>query len=191
MEAAPAPRRASPSVLIGIALLGAAVSVALGVYGNDHTPTGKGILDDGLFFSGTLNMKAWLASGVAALALVQVLTALRMYGRIPVPREMPGWLPTAHRLSGLSAFLLSLPVAYQCLWGLGFHFKDAPTRVAVHSVLGCTFYGAFATKMLMLRVGGAPRWVVPLAGGLTFSAVIGIWLTSSLWFFDNIGFPQF
>ena len=190
MEAAPQ-RHAPPLILIGIVLAGAAVSVALGVYGNEHTPTGRGILDDGLLFSGTLNMKAWLATGVAALALVQLLTALRMYGRIPVPREMPGWVPTAHRVSGLSAFLLSIPVAYQCLWALGFQFKDAPTRVAVHAVLGCTVYGVFATKMLLLRVDGIPRWILPLVGGLTFSVVIGIWLTSSLWFFDNIGFPQF
>ena len=190
MEAAPE-RQPAPLALIGIAFAGAAIAIALGVYGSDHTPTGRGILDDGLFFSGTLNMKAWLASGVAVLALVQLLTALRMYGRVPVPREMPKWLPTAHRLSGLFAFLLSLPVAYQCLWALGFHFKDAPTRVAVHSVLGCSFYGVFATKMLLLRVDGVPRWALPVVGGLTFSIVIGIWLTSSLWFFQNIGFPDF
>jgi hypothetical protein len=190
MEAA-STRRAPPTTLIGIALIGAAVSVALGVYGNEHTPTGRGILDDGLFFSATLNMKAWLATGVVALALFQLFTALRMFDRIPFPREMPGWFPTAHRVSGTSAFLLSLPIAYQCLWALGFQFNDAPTRVAVHSVLGCTFYGVFATKMLLLRVDGLPRGVLPLVGGLTFSIVIAIWLTSSLWFFDNIGFPQF
>ena len=190
MEAMPT-RRVPPAPLIGIALTGAAVSVALGVYGHDHTPTGKGILDDGLFFSATLNFKAWLATVVVALALFQAFTALRMFDRIPFPREMPGWFPTAHRVSGMAAFLISLPVAYQCLWALGFQFEDAPTRVAAHSVLGCSFYGVFTIKMLLLRVDGLPKGVLPLVGGLTFSIVVAIWLTSSLWFFDNIGFPQF
>jgi hypothetical protein len=186
-----ADRHAPPTVLIGIALIGAGVAVGLGVYGNEHEPTGSSILNDGLFFSGTLNMKAWLATAAAVFALFQISSALRMYGRIPFPRQMPGWLPSAHRISGLLAFLVSLPVAYHCLWALGFQFDDAPTRVAAHSLLGCFFYGAFVTKMLLLRVRNLPEVVLPIAGGLTFSAVIAIWLTSSLWFFQNIGFPEF
>jgi Family of unknown function (DUF6529) len=184
-------RSAPPTKLIGIALLGAAVSVAIGVYGNEHTPTGKSILGDGLFFSGTLNMKAWLATAVVVLALFQLFTALRMFERIPIPRQMPGWFPTAHRVSGTLAFLISLPVAYHCLWALGFQFDDAPARVAAHSLLGCFFYGAFTTKMLLLKVDGLPYATLPIIGGLVFSSVIAIWLTSSLWFFENIGFPQF
>jgi hypothetical protein len=190
MEAAPS-RSAPPTTLIGLALVGALIAVAIGIYGNEHTPTGNSILGDGLFFSATLNMKAWLATAVAVLALFQMFTALRMFERIRLPREMPAWFPTAHRVSGTLAFLISLPVAYHCLWALGFQFDDAPTRVAVHALLGCFFYGAFTTKMLLLRVDGLPHATLPIAGGLVFSAVIGIWLTSSLWFFDNFGFPEF
>ena len=51
MEAAARPS-ASPGWLVGPALIGAAVAVALGVYGNVHDPTGSSILGDGLFFSG-------------------------------------------------------------------------------------------------------------------------------------------
>ena len=190
MEATPE-RHAPPLALVGIALAGAAVSVALGVYGNDHTPTGYSILGDGLFFSGTLNMKVWLATIAVTFALFQIFSAFWMYGRLPGPTEVPSWVPTAHRISGLLAFLVSLPVAYHCLWALGFHFKDAPTRVAAHSLLGCAFYGAFTTKMLLLRVKSLPGAVIPIAGGLTFSILVAIWLTSSLWFFQNIGFPEF
>ena len=193
MEATPAPT-APPLKLIGIALIGAAIAVALGIYGSQHTlPISKSILGNGLFFSGTLNMKAWLATGVATLALIQIYTALRMYSRIRIPRQMPDWLPTVHRVSGTGAFLLSLPVAYQCLYTLGFQFNSPidTTRIAVHSVLGCFFYGIFVTKMLMLRVDGLPKGVLPLVGGLTFATVIAIWFTSAYWFFQNIGFPQF
>jgi Family of unknown function (DUF6529) len=45
--------------------------------------------------------------------------------------------------------------------------------------------------MLFLRVEPLPGLVLPIVGGLTFASVIAIWLTSSLWFFDNFGFPQF
>lgn len=184
-------RGPSPALLAGIGLLGAGVSVGIGVYASEHSPTGRSVLGDGLFFSATINMKVWLATAVALLALFQLFTALRMFERIRFPRQMPAWLPTAHRLSGTLAFLISLPVAYHCVWALGFQFDDATTRVAIHSLLGCFFYGAFATKMLLLRVDSLPPGLLPIAGGLTFSAVVAIWLTTSLWFFDNFGFPQF
>jgi hypothetical protein len=190
MESA-APHQATPLKLIVPALFGAAVAVALGVYGHQHQPTYRGILDNGLFFSGTLNMKVWFATAAVTLGLFQLYTALRIYGRVPVPRTMPPWFPTAHRLSGGLAFLISLPVAYQCLWSLGFHVDNVSTRVAAHSLLGCFFYGAFAAKMLLLRFRNVPRAAVPIAGGLVFSALIAIWLTSALWFFQNVGFPQF
>ena len=82
--------------LLGILLWGAAVSVALGVYANDHTPTNEAPYH--LFFTGTLQLKVWFATAVVALAVVQVLLGLRLYGRINVPREAPPWLGDAHRL---------------------------------------------------------------------------------------------
>jgi energy-coupling factor transporter ATP-binding protein EcfA2 len=62
-------------------------------------------------------------------------------------------------------------------------------RGITHSILGCAFYGAFATKMLVLRIDGLPRYVVPICGGLLVTLLTGLWLTSSLWFFTNVGFP--
>jgi heme/copper-type cytochrome/quinol oxidase subunit 4 len=186
MEAAPRPSH--PAKLIGLALVGAAVAVALGVYGNVHDPTGRSILGDGLVFSGTLNMKAWLATIVVGLALVQIVSALRMYGRIG-SGEAPRWVARTHRVSGTLAFLVSLPVVYHCLWALG--FQDTDTRVLVHSLAGCFFYGAFTTKMLSLRSDQLPGWALPALGGSVFTALVAIWLTSSLWFFDNVGFPEF
>ena len=187
MEAA-VEKPGAPAKLIGLALAGAAVSVAIGVYGNAHDPTGESVLGDGLFFSATLNMKAWLATIVLGLASLQIATAMRMFGRIG-SGEPSEWVARTHRLSGLFAFLFSLPVAYHCLWALG--FQDTDTRVLAHSLAGCFFYGAFTTKMLMLRSSRLPGLALPVAGGLVFTSLVVIWLTSSLWFFDNFGFPQF
>ena len=190
VEAAPT-RNAPALLLVGIALVGAAVSVAIGLYASDHTPTGESILGDGLFFSGTLNMKVWLATAFAAFALIQVTTALWMFGRLPLTTGIPGWVPPVHRVSGTLAFLISLPIAYHCVWALGFHFDEAPTRVAAHSLLGCFFYGAFAAKMLFLRVDRLPGLVLPVIGGAVFASAIAIWFTTAYWFFDTVGFPEF
>ncbi|MGE3618978.1 MAG: DUF6529 family protein [Acidimicrobiia bacterium] len=173
-------------VLAGLALVGAAVSVSLGTYGRTHVPTGGSITTFG--FPSVLAMKAWLTTGAAVLALVQLASALAMFGRLPGRRgATAAWVPPAHRWAGVVAFVLTLPVAYHCLWSLG--YQTVGTRQAVHSVLGCAFYGAFTTKLLALRVDGLPRFGLPVLGGLVLSLLVGLWFTSSLWFFDNFGFP--
>ena len=110
-----------------------------------------------------------------------------MWGRLPLVGAKPRWLPTFHRWSGTAAFLVTLPVAYHCLWSLG--FRDTDARVLAHSLLGCAFYGAFATKLLVLRAARLPGWALPLVGGSLVTMLTGIWLTSSLWFFSTTGFP--
>ncbi|MCU1496415.1 MAG: hypothetical protein JWM47_368 [Acidimicrobiales bacterium] len=161
------------------ALVGAAVAVALGVYGRQHRPTGAALPTLGL--SSVLEVKAVVASIVAGLGLFQMATALAMWQRLPGRRAPAGWLVAAHRWSGAAAFLCSLPVAYHCLWSLG--LRDSEPRVLVHSLLGCGFYGAFTTKLLVLRTPRVPSWAVPVIGGLVLALVISIWLTSALWFF--------
>jgi heme/copper-type cytochrome/quinol oxidase subunit 4 len=167
-------------------LAGAAVAVSLGAYGAVHDPSGETITTLG--FSGVLNMKVWLTTGVATLALVQLATALRLFGHLG-SGAAPGWVAPVHRASGTLAVLLSLPVAYHCLWSLGFSTYD--TRTLVHSLLGCAFYGAFVAKILALKMRRLPGWALPVFGGLTFSVAVALWLTSSLWFFRTVGFPEF
>ena len=168
-------------LLIPLAV-GAAIAVALGTYGRVHEPTGVGVLLAG--FSGAQAAKAWMASGVVLLALVQIGSALIMYGKVP-GISAPSWIAALHRWSGRSAFLLSVPVALHCLYALGFQTYD--TRVMLHSLVGCFFFGVFTTKMLLLPQRGLPGWALPLAGGLVFSALVGVWVTSSLWFFTTVG----
>lgn len=163
-------------------LVGGLVAVALGVYGRVHEPTGFALGIAG--FSGPLAMKAWLTTGAALLAVVQTVSALIMYGRLPGVTA-PSWIGALHRWSGRGAFLLSVPVAFHCLYSLGFQAGDP--RVLIHSLLGCFFYGAFTAKMLSLPRRGLPGWVLPVLGGLAFTGLIGLWLTSSLWFFTTFG----
>ena len=137
-----------------------------------------------LFFSDTIHLKAWLASAVAVLALFQLFSAAWIFRKLPWPR--PRWINVAHRWSGRLAFGLSLPVAYHCIFLLG--FQDATARSLAHSLLGCFFYGAIAAKVLIVRLHHFPRWVLPSAGGLVFAGLIALWYTSSLWFFTTVDF---
>ena len=185
--AEPVTRVSVPVKLLGLLLAGAAVSIALGVYGKVHDPTGEQPYT--LFFSDTINLKVWFATIAVAFALVQLLTALRIYGKIHIPRTAPPWLGDAHRLTGTIAFGFTVPVVYQCLWALGFQSTD--TRVLLHSLLGCFFFGAFTIKVLAVRTNGLPNWVLPVVGGTVFTTLVLIWTTSSVWFWREFGFPSF
>ncbi|MCG5216667.1 DUF6529 family protein [Streptosporangium soli] len=175
-----APRRSLVTLLLPL-LAGGVVAVALGVYGGLHTPTGFAVGPAG--FSGPLAMKSWLTTGAFLGAVVQMTSALIMYGRLKV--AAPAWIGTLHRWSGRIAFVLTIPVAFHCLYALGARY-DEP-RVMIHSLLGCFFYGVFTAKMLALPKRGLPGWGLPALGGLAFTALVGLWLTSSLWFFTTIG----
>jgi Family of unknown function (DUF6529) len=137
-------------------------------------------------FSTTIAAKAWLATVLILLALVQVTTAARIYGRLrflPVRRPV---VSRIHRWSGRIAFLVSLPVFFHCVTILGFQTPSA--RVAVHSIAGTFLYGVFAAKILIVRDRELPGWVLPTAGVSLASVLAVLWATSSLWYFTNVNF---
>jgi Family of unknown function (DUF6529) len=171
-----------PVVLLLPLAVGCAVAVALGVYGRLHHPTGVAVNVAG--FSGPLAAKAWLTTGVLLLVLVQLGSALVMWGKVPGVRA-PSWIGTLHRWSGRAAILLAVPVAVHCLYAAGFQYGQP--RVLVHSLLGCFFFGAFFAKMLVLTRSGLPGWVLPVVGGAVFTALCGLWLSAALWFFTTFG----
>jgi hypothetical protein len=160
---------------------GSLVAVAIGVYGGLHDPTGQALNLAG--FTDGLHAKAWLATVAVVLAIVQLLTALAMWGKLPGVRGDN--LGGVHRWSGRLAVIVSLPVAAHCLYALG--FQGFSLRVLAHSLLGCFFYGIFVCKMIVLSRDKKPGWVLPVTGGLVFTALTGLWLTSSLWFFTEFG----
>lgn len=186
MESATAQPTAAPNRrLLLAAALGALVALSLGIYASVHDPSGEQVFT--FFFSSQIAMKVYLGLAAVVFALLQVLGALWLYGKLPLG-PAPAWVSPGHRISGRLAFLLSLPVAYHCLWSLG--FQDTDTRVLAHSLLGCAVYGAFALKVTVVRSKGVAGWALPVAGGLMFAVLVGAWLTSGLWFVTEMAWPD-
>lgn len=168
-------------VVVALAI-GALVSIAIGAYGKMHEGTGVAFSLAG--FSSGLSAKAWLGSIAFVLAIVQVLSAMAMWGRLPGFEAGRG-TAVMHRWSGRIAVLVSLPVAAHCLYALG--YQDFDTRVMLHSLLGCFFYGLFVCKMVVLTRKRTPGWALPVIGAAVFTGLVGLWVTSSLWFFSEYG----
>ena len=171
--------------LLALLLVGAGVAVSLGVYARVHSPAGRPVFTLG--FSGILQMKAWLTTAAASFLVVQLLSALWMWNRLPGMGDAPSWVSVVHRWSGSIAFVITLPVAFSCIWALG--FVTTSLRVIVHGVAGCMFYGAYAAKMLGLRINNLPGWVIPVLGGSLLGLIVVLWSTAALWFFTRTGVP--
>src|SRR5919201_4300091 len=178
VPAAAVPEQRSPRWLALPLLAFALFSLTAGLLAN-HEPRSKGYFR--LFFSDPLHLKAGFASAAAVLACFQLFTAAWIFRKLPWRK--PAWVNPVHRWSGRLAFALTLPVAYHCIFKLG--FRNADTRVLAHSLLGCGVYGAFAAKVTVVRLHRFPRPVLPLAGGVLFAALIGVWYTSALWLYRN------
>jgi cytochrome c553 len=144
-----------------------------------HDPRSKGYFR--LFFEDPIHLKAAFASAVAGLACFQIFSATWIFGKLPWHR--PAWVNPAHRWSGRLAFLFTLPVAYHCIFKLG--FQSPTTRVLAHSLLGCAVYGAYASKVTIVRLRRFPTPVLPIAGGTLFAVLIGVWYTSAFWLYTR------
>ena len=156
----------------------AIVSLTAGLLA-DHDPRSKGYFR--LFFEDPIHLKAGFATAVVVLACFQLFTAAWIFRKLPWSK--PAWVNPVHRWSGRLAFLLTLPVAYHCIFKLG--FQDPSTRVLAHSLFGCAVYGAFAAKVTIVRLHNFPRFVLPVAGGLLFAVLVGVWWTSAVWLYGQ------
>jgi cytochrome c553 len=144
-----------------------------------HEPCSKGYFR--LFFEDPLHLKAAFASAAVVLACFQIFSAAWIFGKLPWRK--PAWVNPAHRWSGRLAFVCTLPGPYHCIFKLGFRTPD--TRVLLHSLFGCAVYGGYAAKVTIVRLRRFPVPVLPVAGGLLFAFLIGVWYTSALWLYTR------
>jgi hypothetical protein len=172
---------------------GGVVALLVGVFGRVHDPsTTNGVTTLG--FDTVIDMKVVVSTVIGLLAVLQVIGALWIYGKLGI--GAPSWLGTAHRISGTIALVLTVFVAYHCLWALGLERgtleggEKVPTRTVVHGVLGCAVVGAIVVKVVAVRSRRAPGWFLPLAGGLLFALLIVVVLTSAGWYLGEKGWPS-
>lgn len=137
-----------------------------------------------LFFSDYTHMKVWLACAALALATLQLLWAARMYRLLSFPPH-GGFYNVLHRWAGRFALLLTLPIAYHCVIIIG--LRPIDSRVLAHMIFGAFFYGVVVTKILIVRSPGMAGWLAPVVGGLLFTALLGLWLTSVPWWVSVYG----
>jgi hypothetical protein len=169
---------------------GAVVALLIGVFGKVHDPSLDGTTTLG--FDTVIGMKVVVSTVIGGLAVLQVIGALWIYGKLGI--RAPSWLGMAHRVSGTIALVLSMFVAYHCLWALGLesgtvHGEKVPMRTVVHGVLGCAVVGAVVVKVVAVRSKRAPGWFLPVAGGLLFALLVVVVLTSAGWYLDEKGWP--
>lgn len=153
------------------------------VFGTSHTPDYSGTGLFGRTAVDTLPLKSWLAAVAIGVAMFQLGTALWMYRKVPRARAPPHRLGRVHRLAGAVLVLITLPVAYHCMFAYGIQTVDA--RVAVHSLAGVFLYGALAAKLTVVHSKRLPGWALPLAGGALLTGVAVLWYTSALWYFNG------
>src|SRR5215471_2642834 len=145
--------------LAGIGLLALGVSAALYAAGRLHQPD----YTFSMFGADPFPPKSLLATIALALAGVQVLLALWMYRKLPLAPSPPRQVPVAHQVTGFVLVAVTVPVAVHCLIAYGVRLTSL--RVAIHSIAGCFFYGAFAAKVLLVHSRRLPGWALPVAGG--------------------------
>jgi uncharacterized protein DUF6529 len=170
------------------ALVAAVITGGLVVLGRVHQPNYAASIFGQSALS-ALELKSWLATVVVGLAVVQVLLALWLYRKLPRVGDPPRPVALAHRLTGLALFAVTVPVAIHCLTAYGVQLTSF--RVAVHSLVGCFFYGAFAAKVLLVRSRRLPGWALPVAGGILVTVAVVLWYTAALWYFLGFRLPGF
>jgi len=167
-------------------LVAAAVSGALFAAGRLHTPDYTFSLF-GHAGLAAITLKSLLATIVLGVAALQVVLALWLYQRLPLAGRPPRPVRLTHRVTGFALLALTLPIGVHCLIAYGVQLTSL--RVAVHSIAGCVFYGAFAAKVLVVRSRKLPGWTLPVAGGTLALIISVLWYTSALWYYNGFALP--
>jgi hypothetical protein len=126
-----------------------------------------------------LAWKTALAALVVALAGLQVGLAARFWSGGGLPLD-PALASRLHRWNGRVLLLLSVVVAYACLFGPA--GPTSPARVLLHSIFGTVLFALLALKFAALHLdrphGAADK--LPVIGIALFVDYVLIWALSAL-----------
>ena len=122
---------------------GAAAAAAIGAYSVIHEPTGRDFVLYG--FESSASWKNTLTLVVAVLLVAQAALGVKLAQMFGLGATSRLWLWDLRRLLATLAVGLSLPVAFHCVWVLGFQ-SDSPLNT-LHSILGCVAYGCVVAAL--------------------------------------------
>jgi hypothetical protein len=132
-------------------------------------------------------LKSLLATVALGMAAVQVVLACGSTGSCRLRGSLPLPVRLTHRIAGFGLFALTVPIAVHCL--IAYLVQLTSVRVAVYSLAGCFFYGAFVAKELV-QTRRLPGWVLSVAGR-TLAVVVGVlWYSSALWYYNGFRLPH-
>lgn len=133
-------------------------------------------------------VKSMLTTLVAVLALVQVLGMAQVRGYVHLVPTETRQLVLLHRWGGITALALILLVAGLCLFSVfGLGYALSSPRLQLHAAMG-----ALAALLLFLKVLITNRFrrylrFNPALGALAGLLIMGIFLSSALWYFVQGG----
>ena len=122
---------------------GTAVALALGAYSVLHEPTRRDFVLYG--FESAASWKSALTLVVAVLFVAQAALGFKLAGMLGFRVPTRAGLAELRRLVATLAVGFSVPVAFHCVWVLG--FRSDSSAVTLHSILGCVAYGCVVAAL--------------------------------------------
>jgi len=139
---------------------------------------------------------------IAALGAA-VAISLGVYGRVHDPSQQLVFTLFFSSTISMKVWMASVALVLACvqlasaLWVYGKLGSGAPPWAGTaHRISGrLAFIATLPVAYHCLWSFGFQdtntRVLLPVAGGITFAVLVGVWLTSALWFIDNSGWPGF
>ncbi len=129
----------------------------------------------------SIDQKSLLATGLLAIACVQLLTIAVGRGAGGFSPGVRRWAVGLHRFGGYLGLFIVLLVAYSCVVFIG--PKTGSLRVAAHSLLGASVIALLFGKITIAR--GLRQYYprLPIFGAALFAAVIVNWFISAGWYY--------
>lgn len=153
---------------------GSAVALALGAYAVLHEPTARDFVFYG--FDSAASWKHAFTVLAALLFVAQAALAIKLAQLFGCRATGRPWLWDLRRLLATLAVGFSLPVAFHCIWVLGFRTDDL--AITAHSIAGCVAYGVVVAAILgnhtkMVRSPAGPRALTHVVGATQYVVGVG------------------
>jgi plastocyanin len=141
-----------------------------------------GTLDD------VIELKVWVATLVLALAAVQLVSMVVVYGWVPFPERYRGPLAVFHRWDGRVTVFVAAVIAVLCIIDPG--PQSSPDRRQLHTIFGSLVVVLVLAKVTVIHAVPKAGPLIPVLGVVLAASFAMLWYTSSyaFWFGSGSGY---